>query len=138
MKPQRTQSFHLSTQEEFPLKEITGEVISCAIEVHSMLGPGLLESIYEEALAHEIALRGILYEKQKEINLNYKGKEIGRHRINFLIENEVVVELKAVEKMNNIFEAQLLTYLKIMDKRVGLLMNFNVERLKDGIKRLII
>jgi len=103
-----------------------------------MLGPGLLESIYEEALAHEIALRGILYEKQKEINLNYKGKEIGRHRINFLIENEVVVELKAVEKMNNIFEAQLLTYLKIMDKRVGLLMNFNVERLKDGIKRLII
>jgi len=103
-----------------------------------MLGPGLLESIYEEALAHEFALRGILYEKQKEINLNYKGKEIGKHRIDFLQENEVVVELKAVEKMNNIFEAQLLTYLKIMDKRVGLLMNFNVERLKDGIKRLII
>ena len=89
-------------------------------------------------MGHEFTLRGIVCERQKEINLRYKGKEIGRHRIDFLVENEVIVELKAVEAMNKIYEAQLLTYLKAMGKRVGLLINFNVERLKDGIKRLII
>jgi GxxExxY protein len=123
---------------EFPLKEVTERIISCALEVHSTLGPGLLESIYEEALAHEFTLRGIKYEKQKEISLKYKGKEIGKHRIDLLVENEVVLELKAVETMNKIYEAQVLTYLRAMDKRVGLLTNFNVERLKDGIKRLIL
>jgi GxxExxY protein len=122
----------------FPLKEVTERIISCALEVHSTLGPGLLESVYEEALAHEFTLRGVKYEKQKKINLKYKGKEIGKQRIDFLIENEVVLELKAVETMNKIYEAQLLTYLRAMDKRVGLLINFNVERLKDGIKRLIL
>jgi len=74
----------------------------------------------------------------KEISLKYKGKDIGRHRIDFLVEDDVIVELKAVETMHRIYEAQLLTYLKAMDKRIGLLLNFNVERLKDGIKRLII
>jgi GxxExxY protein len=138
MKPQRSRSFPLCTQKEFPLKDITEKIIACAIEVHSTLGPGLLESVYEEALAHEFTLRGINYEKQKEINLKFKGKEIGKHRIDFLVENEVVLELKAVESMHNIFEAQILTYLRAMNKRVGLLINFNVERLKDGIKRLIL
>ena len=126
------------TPKEFPLKEVTERIISCAMEVHSTLGPGLLESIYEEALAHEFTLRGITYEKQKEIALKYKGKEIGKHRIDYLIENEVIVELKAVETMVKIYEAQILTYLKATDKRVALLINFNVERLKDGIKRLIL
>jgi GxxExxY protein len=138
MKPQRSRSFPLCTQKEFPLKDITEKIIACTIEVHSTLGPGLLESVYEEALAHEFTLRGINYEKQKEINLKFKGKEIGKHRIDFLVENEVVLELKAVESMHNIFEAQILTYLRAMNKRVGLLINFNVERLKDGIKRLIL
>jgi GxxExxY protein len=124
-------------QKEFPLKEITEQVISCAIEVHKTLGPGLLESLYEEALEYEFELREIHYERQKEIGLRYKGKEIGKHRIDYLIENEVIVELKAVAAMNTIYEAQLLTYLKAMNKRVGLLINFNVERLKDGIKRLV-
>lgn len=127
-----------SQPKEFPLKEVTERIISCAIEVHSTLGPGLLESVYEEALAHEFTLRGIKYERQKEINLKYKGKEIGKHRIDFLVENEVVLELKAVETMIKIYEAQILTYLRAMDKRVGLLINFNVERLKNGIKRLIL
>ena len=108
------------------------------MEVHSTLGPGLLESVYEEALAQELTIRGITYEKQKEIALKYKGKEIDKHRIDFLIEDEVIVELKAVETMAKIYEAQILTYLKAMDKRVGLLINFNVERLKDGIKRRIL
>jgi GxxExxY protein len=127
-----------TSPKEFPLKEVTERIISCALEVHSTLGPGLLESVYEEALAHEFTLRGIKYEKQKEISLKYKRKEIGKHRIDFLVENEVVLELKAVETMHKIYEAQILTYLRAMDKRVGLLINFNVERLKNGIKRLIL
>ena len=125
-------------QKEFPLKEITDRIISCAIEVHKTLGPGLLESLYEEALGYEFELREIPYEKQKGIELRYTGREIGQHRIDYLVENQVIVELKAVAAMNTIYEAQVLTYLKAMDKRVGLLINFNVERLKDGIKRLII
>ena len=137
MKPQRAQRFSLCSPNEFPLKEITEKVISCAIEVHSTFGPGLLESVYEEALGYEFTLRKIVYERQKEINLKYKGKEIGKHRIDFFVDNEVIVELKAVEALNRIYEAQLLTYLRAMGKRVGLLINFNVERLRDGIKRLI-
>ncbi len=124
--------------DRFPLKEITERIISCAIEVHSSLGPGLLENVYEEALSHEFKLRNIAYERQKGISLKYKGKDIGKHRIDYLIEDEVIVEIKAVETMNKIYKAQLLTYLKAMNKRIGLLINFNVERLKDGIKRLII
>ena len=107
------------------------------MEVHSTLGPGLLESVYEEALAHEFSLRGIEYVRQKEISLRYKGKDIGKHRIDYLVRGEVIVELKAVEVFHKIYEAQLLTYLRALDKRVGLLINFNVTRLKEGIKRLI-
>ena len=88
-------------------------------------------------MEYEFELRGIQHERQKEMGLRYKGREIGRHRIDYLIEDQVIVELKAVEAMNKIYEAQLLTYLKAMNKKVGLLINFNVERLKDGIKRLI-
>jgi GxxExxY protein len=120
------------------LKDITEKIISCAIEVHSILGPGLLESIYEEAVACEFNLRKIRHERQKEINLRYKSKDIGKHRIDFLIENKVIVELKAVETMHRIYEAQLLTYMRALETRVGLLINFNVVRLKDGIKRLIL
>jgi GxxExxY protein len=127
-----------TSPEAFPLKEATERIISCALEVHSTFGPGLLESVYEEALAHEFTLRGIQYEKQKEISLNYKRKEIGKQRIDFLVENKVVLELKAVETMNKIYDAQILTCLRAMDNRIGLLINFNVERLKDGIKRLIL
>jgi GxxExxY protein len=123
---------------EFPLKEITERIISCALEVHSPLGPGLLESVYEEALAQEFALRKISNIRQKEISLRYKGKDIGWHRIDYLVEDEVIVELKAVETLARIYEAQVLTYLRALDKRVGLLINFNVVRLKDGIKRLIL
>jgi GxxExxY protein len=86
----------------------------------------------------EFILRNILYERQKEISLQYKGKDIGKHRIDYLVEDRVIVELKAVEAMNKIYEAQLLTYLRAMNKRVGLLINFNVERVTDGVKRLVI
>ena len=128
----------MCAQNEYPLSGVTETIIACAMEVHSMLGPGLLENVYEEALAHEFQLRGVRYEKQKEIFLKYKGKEIGKHRVDFLVEGVVVLELKSVESMHKIFEAQVLTYLKAINAKVGLLMNFNVERLKDGIKRLIL
>ena len=122
MKPQRTPSDSLSSPKEFPLKDLTGKIISCAIAVHSILGPGLLESIYEEALSCEFELRGILFERQKEIFLIYKGRAVGKHRIDFLIDDQVILELKAVEIIHSIYEAQLLTYLRATGKRVEILM----------------
>ena len=98
MKPQSAQRNALCSQKEFPLKDITEQIISCAIEVHKTLGPGLLESVYEEALECEFKLRGIQHERQKEIGLKYKGREIGKHRIDYLIENQVIVELKAMDR----------------------------------------
>jgi GxxExxY protein len=128
----------MDPQQNYPLKDITEKIISGAIEVHSKLGPGLLESVYEEALAHEFTLRGMRFSRQEQISLNYKGKDVGRHRIDYLVEEEVVLELKAIESILKIHEAQLLTYLQATKKRVGLLINFNVVRLKDGIKRMIL
>lgn len=133
-----TKKISLCSPKVFPLKDITGKIISCAIEVHSTFGPGLLESVYEKALSREFTLRGIRHDKQKEISLTYKGSDVGKHRIDYLVEDEVIVELKATDGVNKIYEAQLLTYLKAAQKRVGLLINFNVERLKEGIKRLIL
>jgi GxxExxY protein len=138
MKPQSTLRTPLCTQNDFPCKDITEKILACAIEVHSTLGPGLLESIYEEAVAHEFSFRKLRYVRQKEIRLRYKGKDVGNHRIDYLVEDEVIVELKAVETMQRIYEAQVLTYLRALEKRVGLLINFNVVRLKEGIKRLIL
>jgi GxxExxY protein len=138
MKPQSAPRSSLCTQNNFPLRDITETIISCAMEVHSAIGPGLLESIYEEALAHEFSLRQVPFERQKAISLRYKGKDIGNHRIDFLVENAVILELKAVETMHRIYEAQVLTYLRAMEIKVGLLINFNVVRLKEGIKRLIL
>jgi len=123
---------------KYPHKDISEKIISCAIEVHNKLGPGLLESLYEEALAHEFSLRGIKYERQKELRLKYKAKEIGIHRVDFLVEDEVILELKASEEISRIYFVQVLTYLKASEKRVGLLINFNVERLREGIRRLIL
>ena len=91
-----------------------------------------------EALVYEFDIRKIKYERQKDINLKYKGKDVGKHRIDFLVENEVVLEIKAVKAFNKIFEAQVITYLKALNKKVGLLINFNVLRLKEGIKRIVL
>ena len=138
MKPLSAQRNPLCSPKDYLFKEITERIISCGIEVHSAFGPGLLESVYEEALAHEFTLRRVRYDRQKEINLKYKGIDVGKHRIDYLVEDKIIVELKAVETLHRIYEAQVLTYLRALDKRVGLLINFNVIRLKDGIKRLII
>jgi GxxExxY protein len=126
-----------------PLKErrlnkITQRIIGCAIEVHKNLGPGLLESIYANALCMELDEKRIEYEKEASIAATYKGRNIGEYRIDILVENEIIVELKATEKENDLHQAQLLSYLKLLNKNVGLLINFNKKFLKDGIKRIIL
>ncbi len=121
-----------------PSRELTKRILSCAREVHSGLGPGLLETTYEEALAHEFSLKRIQFVRQKEVNLSYKGKSIGWHRIDFLVEDEVVVELKCVEKLHGIHAAQLVSYLRSLNKQAGVLINFNVLRFTDGVQSFAI
>lgn len=120
------------------LNEITEKIIGCAIEVHKALGAGLLESVYEEALCIEMEIQGLNFERQKPMPLLYKEKRIGDFRLDLLIENEVIVEIKSVERFDPIFSAQILTYLRIAGKRVGLLLNFNSKILKEGIKRFVL
>ena len=119
------------------INKLTGEVIGAAIEVHKILGPGLLESAYEECLSHELNLRNIKFDRQKELPVEYKGFKIDcNYRMDLLIENQLVLELKACDNLQPIHEAQLLTYLKLSGHKLGLLINFNVLLLKDGIKRI--
>ncbi len=119
------------------INELTNQIIGAAIEVHKAFGPGLLESIYEDCLAVELRLRGIPFERQKPIPLKYKGYKVGANlRIDLLVANKVVVELKSVNMLLPIHEAQLLTYLKLTQCSTGLLINFNVPLLKKGIKRM--
>jgi GxxExxY protein len=121
-----------------PLNELTYELNGAAIEVHRELGPGLLESSYEAAYAHELTLRGIPFVRQKPVAIIYKGIEIEcGYRLDILADERVVVELKSVETILPIHEAQLLTYLKLSGLCVGLLMNFNTRVMKDGIRRFV-
>jgi GxxExxY protein len=119
------------------INKLTEKIIGCAIEVHRQLGPGLLEGTYEAALAIEFESAGLHYERQIIYPVLYKEKKIGEYRLDMLVENEVVVEIKSVERFDPIFEAQVLTYLRVTGKRVGLLINFNSRLLRDGIKRFI-
>ena len=120
------------------INEVSGAIVDSAIKVHSALGPGLLESAYEACLKHELAKRALRCVSQVAMPVLYDGVEIEvGYRIDLFVEDLVIVELKAVEKLLAIHEAQVLTYLKLSGKRVGLLMNFNVRFLKDGLKRLI-
>ncbi|MDG2617770.1 GxxExxY protein [Thermoleptolyngbya sichuanensis XZ-Cy5] len=123
---------------EMELDEISGQVIGAAIAVHRELGPGLLESAYEACLVHELRQRGVQIEQQIPQPVIYKGLQLEcGYRLDLLVENRVIVELKAVETLLPIHEAQLLTYLKLRQLRLGLLINFNVPILKRGIKRLL-
>ena len=123
---------------DFPCKEVTRRVIGAAIEVHKELGPGLLESAYEECLADEFIRRGIPFARQVQIPVQYKGRQLNMsYRIDFLVEDAVIVELKSVDSILDVHQAQLLTYLKLTGKRVGLLINFNVPLLRDGLIRRI-
>jgi len=119
------------------INELTGSVIGAAIEVHKALGPGLLESVYEECLCRELNLRGIPYQRQKEIPIEYKGSKLDcGYRIDILVAETLILEIKACESLQRIHEAQLLTYLKLTGLKVGLVINFNVPVLKEGIKRI--
>ena len=113
--------------------------MDAAFKVHRTLGPGLLESVYEVCLCHELAKQKIAFQKQLSLPIVYDGVRLDAGlRLDLLVADVVIVELKAVEKMNPLYEAQLLTYLKLTGKRVGLLMNFNASVLKDGFKRLVL
>lgn len=116
------------------LSGLTSRIIGAAIEVHKVLGPGLLESIYEAALCIEFDDRGINYARQLRIPAYYKGRPLGKYEVDLVVENSVVIEIKSVSQLTSVFEAQLLTYLRLTGKRLGLLINFN-SRLKDGIVR---
>ena len=119
------------------LSELSGAVIGAAIEVHRVLGPGLLESAYELALERELGLRKVSVQRQVAVPLEYKGIELGDgFRLDLLVDDALVVEVKAVERLQPIHEAQLLTYLKLANKRLGLLINFNERTLKEGVKRV--
>ena len=119
--------------------ELSHRVIGCAIEVHRELGPGLLESTYEQCLAHELKCNGISFQLQHPQPVQYKDVRLDcGYRIDMLIEDELIIELKSVEQIKGIHQAQLLTYMKLAGIKTGLLMNFNVTKLKDGIKRYVL
>lgn len=119
------------------INELTQAVIGAAIEVHRHLGPGLGESLYERALCVELQIQNIPFECQKPIALTYKGQPIGDGRLDLLVDSRLVVELKAIDTLTPTHQGQVLTYLKGGGYKLGLLINFNVPRLRDGVKRLI-
>ncbi|EMI26864.1 MAG: GxxExxY protein [Rhodopirellula sp.] len=120
------------------LNEVTGQIIDASMKVHTALGPGLLESAYEACLAYELRKRGMSVVVQLALPVTYDGVELDAgYRIDLLVEGRVIVELKSVERTTSLHEAQLLSYLKLSGQKVGLLINFNVVKLKDGIKRMV-
>jgi len=123
---------------DMPENTITERIIKCAIAVHREIGPGLLESVYEEALDIECKIEGLHVSRQFKVPVLYRGQTIGEYQPDMLINDSVIVEIKSVERFDLVFEAQVLTYLKITRKRVGLLINFNSRLVKDGIKRFIL
>jgi len=120
-------------------EELSGKVLRAAIDVHRELGPGLLESTYEACLCHELTVSGIAFQRQLELPVLYKGIALScGYRIDMLVEDKILLEIKSVDRLLPIHEAQLLTYLKLSRTPLGLLLNFNVPLLKDGIKRLVL
>ena len=118
--------------------ELAHAVIGAAIEVHRVLGPGFLEEVYERALCVELRLRGIPFERQKPTKVEYKGEYVGEGRLDLLVDDRLVVELKAVREAAPIHTAIVLSYLKAIDRRLALLINFKVPRLRDGIRRIVL
>ena len=120
------------------LDETARAVLSAALEVHRVLGPGFLESVYEGAMAVEFELRGISFERQKPIGVSYKEYAIGEGKLDFFVQNSLIVELKAAERLLPIHQAQLMSYLKATGCRLGLLVNFHERLLKDGVRRVVL
>ncbi len=119
--------------------DLSGKVIHCALEVHRALGPGLLESAYQQCVARELTLRQISFQREAPVAISYKGLylECG-YRLDFLLDNKLILELKSVDALSNLHEAQVLTYMRLAGVKVGLLINFNVPVLKVGIRRLVL
>ena len=130
----------LSLPSDFPqeLNDLSGQILGAAIEVHRQIGPGLLESIYEVAFDHELRLRGVAVERQGPVSVGDKDIQIGGQRLDLLVEGKIIVELKAVEFLSAVHEAQILSYLKAAGLRLGLLINFNVPRLIYGVRRFVL
>jgi len=120
-------------------EELTEKILGAAIEVHKALGPGLLESAYEECLCHELSLRGLRFQRQIKVPVIYKGISLDcGYQLDIMVEETVILELKSVERITSIYEAQLLTYLKLLNKPVGFIINFNVAVLRTGIVRKVL
>jgi GxxExxY protein len=120
------------------MNQLSSKIIGAAIEVHKTLGPGLLESAYEDCLCHELSIQGLLFEKQKPLPVVYKGKQLDcGYRLDIVVEKAVIIELKSCEKIEPIHKAQLLTYLKLSGLNLGLILNFNVPLMRDGIVRMV-
>ncbi len=118
--------------------EVSEKIIGAAIEVHRILGPGLLESVYEDALCHELHLRGMQFKRQQSVPIPYKEIKLGADlRLDLLVEEKLVVDLKAKEELSTIDKPKLLTYLRLSDKHLGLIINFHVEVLRDGVSRVV-
>ncbi|MCZ7582748.1 MAG: GxxExxY protein [Deltaproteobacteria bacterium] len=133
----RAETNHRDTEtQRDPLSD---KIIGAAIEVHRNLGPGLLESIYEQCLAHELEASGLTFQRQVEILVIYKGRRLDAvYRVDLVVDQEIIVELKCVERLLPIHEAQLLTYLRMTNLRKGLLLNFNIPTMRAGIKRMVL
>lgn len=129
----------MKTPDLYRLNSISGAIVDCSVRVHKELGPGLLEGVYEVCLMKELISEGLSVRRQVGVPVIYKGELIDiDYKIDLLVEDEVIVELKAVEMIMPVHEAQLLTYLKLSEKKLGLLINFNVKLLKDGIRRFVL
>ena len=117
---------------------ISGLVIGCAIDVHKKLGPGLKEDSYENALCEALARKNIKFEKERTFRVTFEGKSVGKYRPDLIVEKTVVVEIKSVDRLIPLFTSQVITYLKLTQLRVGLILNFNAPRMADGIKRVVL
>jgi len=134
----RSMNIHRGDAEARSFDELSEKVIGACIEIHRHLGPGLLESAYEECLCHELSLAGVKFERQKTLPLSYKSVKLDcGYRLDVVLEGSLIVELKTVDQLLPIHEAQLLTYLKLSGISLGLLINFNVPTLKQGLKRIV-
>lgn len=120
------------------LDQLAHQVIGAAIEVHRQLGPGLLEGVYEKAMCIEFELRGIRFRKQSGVGINYKGRPVGKGKLDLLVGERLIIELKAVERLAPIHTAQMISYLRMTNRVLGLLINFNVPVLKEGIRRVVV
>ena len=118
---------------------LSNKIIGCAIEVHKSLGPGLLESVYEECLSYELMQNNLSIERQKAVPVIFKEVKLDcGYRIDILVENKIILELKSIDAIHPIHEAQILTYMKFAEKKIGLLINFNVTKLKNGLRRFVL